>query len=217
MREDDVRLALANPMISIGTDSGARAEDGPFSESKSHPRAWGSFTRILGKYVRDEKLIPLEEAIRRFTSRPAARVGLADRGILRPGMKADVTIFDPATVRDVSTFVDPTHYSQGIEHVLVNGKAVVSGGKITERAARRKPIRGTRLSKVSRKALALATVCTGLNLVDHAPGRRSSLCRVDPDRHHRGVARANGASPQGIADEPSPARRSPMRRSAPTI
>ena len=141
MREDDVRLALANPMISIGTDSGARAEDGPLSESKSHPRAWGSFTRVLGKYVRDEKLIPLEDAIRRFTSRPAARVGLADRGILRPGMKADITIFNPDTVRDVSTFVDPTHYSQGIEHVLVNGKAVVSGGKITaERPGQ--PIRG---------------------------------------------------------------------------
>jgi N-acyl-D-amino-acid deacylase len=141
MREEDVRLALANPMISIGTDSGARAEDGPFSESKSHPRAWGSFTRVLGKYVRDEKLITLEDAIRRFTSRPAARVGLADRGILRPGMKADITIFNPATVRDVSTFVDPTHYSQGIEHVLVNGQAVVSGGKITE-ARPGQPIRG---------------------------------------------------------------------------
>ena len=141
MREDDVRLALANPMISIGTDSGARAEDGPYAESKSHPRAWGSFTRILGKYVRDEKLITLEEAIRRFTSRPAARVGIADRGILRTGMKADITIFNPETVRDVSTFVDPTHYSQGIEHVLVNGKAVVSGGKITaERPGQ--PIRG---------------------------------------------------------------------------
>jgi N-acyl-D-amino-acid deacylase len=131
MREDDVRLALANPLIAIGTDSAARAEDGPFSESKSHPRAWGSFPRILGKYVRDEKLITLEEAIRRFTSRPAARVGLADRGILRTGMKADITIFNPETVRDVSTFVDPTHYSEGIEHVLVNGRSVVSGGKIT--------------------------------------------------------------------------------------
>ena len=141
MREDDVRLALSNPMISIGTDSGARAEDGPFSESKSHPRAWGSFTRVLGKYVRDEKLITMEEAIRRFTSRPAARVGIADRGLLRPGMKADITIFNAATVRDVSTFVDPTHYSQGIEHVLVNGQAVVSGGQIT--AARPgQPIRG---------------------------------------------------------------------------
>lgn len=132
MREDDVRLALSSPMISIGTDSGARAEDGPFSESKSHPRAWGSFTRVLGKYVRDERLITLEEAVRRFTSRPATRVGLNDRGILRPGMKADVAIFNPATVRDVSTFVDPTHYSQGVEHVLVNGKAVVANGKITD-------------------------------------------------------------------------------------
>jgi N-acyl-D-amino-acid deacylase len=141
MREDDVRLALSNPMISIGTDSGARAEDGPFSESKSHPRAWGSFPRVLGRYVRDEKLITLEEAIRRFTSRPAARLGIADRGILRPGMKADITIFNAATIRDVSTFVDPTHYSQGVEHVLVNGVAVVSGGKITE-ARPGRPIRG---------------------------------------------------------------------------
>jgi dihydroorotase/N-acyl-D-amino-acid deacylase len=141
MREDDVKLALSNPMISIGTDSGARAEDGPFSESKSHPRAWGSFPRILGKYVRDEKLIPLEDAIRRFTSRPAMRVGITDRGILRPGMKADVTIFNPQTIHDVSTFVDPTHYSVGVEHVFVNGKAVVSGGKITnERPG--EPIRG---------------------------------------------------------------------------
>jgi dihydroorotase/N-acyl-D-amino-acid deacylase len=141
MREDDVRLALAHPMISIGTDSGARAEDGPFSESKSHPRAWGSFPRVLGKYVREERLITLEEAVRRFTSRPAARLGLADRGILRPGMKADLAIFNPATIRDVSTFVDPTHYSQGVEHVLVNGRAVVSGGNITtERPG--EPIRG---------------------------------------------------------------------------
>jgi N-acyl-D-amino-acid deacylase len=141
MREDDVRLALSNPMISIGTDSGARAEDGPFSESKSHPRAWGSFPRVLGKYVRDEKLITLEDAVRRFTSRPALRVGITDRGILRPGMKADVTIFNPATIRDVSTFVDPTHYSQGVEHVLVNGKAVVANGTITaERPG--EPIRG---------------------------------------------------------------------------
>jgi N-acyl-D-aspartate/D-glutamate deacylase len=141
MREDDVRLALSHPMISIGTDSGARAEDGPFSESKSHPRAWGSFPRVLGKYVRDEQLMPLEEAVRRFTSRPAARVGIADRGLLRPGFKADITIFNPDTIRDRSTFEDPTHYSEGVEHVLVNGKAVVSGGKITtERPG--EPVRG---------------------------------------------------------------------------
>ncbi|MDO8677993.1 MAG: D-aminoacylase [Acidobacteriota bacterium] len=149
MREDDVRLALSNPLIAIGTDSGARAEDGPLSESKSHPRAWGSFARILGKYVRDDKLISLEEAIRRFTSRPAARVGIADRGILRPGFKADVTVFDAARIRDVSTFVDPTHYSEGVMHVLVNGTAVVSSGKITsERPGQ--PIRGPGYKAISR-------------------------------------------------------------------
>ena len=141
MREDDVKAALSHPMMSIGTDSGARAEDGPLSESKSHPRAWGSFPRVLGKYVRDEKIMSLEEAIRRFTSRPAARVGIADRGLLKPGFKADITIFNPETVIDRSTFEDPTHYSQGIEHVFVNGTAVVSGGKIT--AARPgEPVRG---------------------------------------------------------------------------
>jgi N-acyl-D-amino-acid deacylase len=132
MREDDVRAALAHPMIAIGTDSGARAEDGPLSISKSHPRAWGSFTKILGTYVRDEKLVSLEDAVRRFTSRPAARIGITDRGLLRPGMKADITTFDLAQVRDRSTYTDPTHYSEGIRHVFVNGQAVVRDGRITE-------------------------------------------------------------------------------------
>jgi dihydroorotase/N-acyl-D-amino-acid deacylase len=128
-------------MVAIGTDSSAKAEDGPLSESKSHPRAWGSFPRILGKYVRDEKLMTLEEAIRRFTSRPAARVGLEDRGVIRPGLKADLVVFDPSTIRDVATFADPTHYSEGVVHVFVNGRAVVSAGRITsERPGR--PLRG---------------------------------------------------------------------------
>jgi dihydroorotase/N-acyl-D-amino-acid deacylase len=141
MREDDVRAALAHPLVSIDTDSGAKAEDGPLSESRSHPRAWGTFARILGKYVRDEKLLTLEEAVRKMTSRPAARVGLLDRGILRPGMAADITVFDPATVRDVATFEDPNHYSIGIRHVFVNGRAVVADGAITgERPGR--PLRG---------------------------------------------------------------------------
>ena len=132
MSEDDVRAALRHPLVSVGTDAGARAEDGPLSESRSHPRAWGSFPRILGRYVRDEKLLTLEEAVRKFTSRPAARVSLQDRGILRVGMKADITVFDPLTVRDVSTFSDPTHYSTGITHVFVNGRAVVVGGRIMD-------------------------------------------------------------------------------------
>jgi len=131
MNEEDVRTALRNPLVSICTDSEAGAEDGPLSESKSHPRAWGTFSRILGKYVRDEKLLRLEEAIRKMTSLPASRVGFRDRGILRPGMMADVVVFDPATVRDVATFEDPSHYSVGMKYVFVNGQAVVAEGQIT--------------------------------------------------------------------------------------
>ncbi|HUL71817.1 MAG TPA: D-aminoacylase [Vicinamibacterales bacterium] len=131
MTEADVRLALADPLVSVGTDAGARAEDGPLSESRSHPRAWGSFPRILGHYVRDEHLLTLEEAIRKMTSRAAIRVGLTDRGILRPGFAADIVAFDPATIRDVATFEDPTHYAVGLRWVLVNGRAVVADGKIT--------------------------------------------------------------------------------------
>jgi N-acyl-D-amino-acid deacylase len=113
------------------TDSGARAEDGPLSESKSHPRAWGTFTRVLGKYVRDDKVLTLEEAVRKATSQAAVRVGLLDRGVLRPGMAADLVVFDPATVKDEATFAQPNQYSTGMRHVFVNGKAVVADGAIT--------------------------------------------------------------------------------------
>jgi len=131
MQEADVVAALRHPLVSFDTDSAAVAEDGPLSASRSHPRAFGTFARILGKYVRDEKVLRLEEAVRKMTSQPAARVQLQDRGILRPGMAADITVFDPATIRDVSTFEDPMHYSVGVRHVLVNGRAVVSDGTIT--------------------------------------------------------------------------------------
>jgi N-acyl-D-amino-acid deacylase len=131
MSEDDVRTALTSALVGVGTDSGAQAEDGKLSESKSHPRAWGSFPRILGHYVRDERLLPLEEAIRKMTSKAAARVHLSDRGLLRPGMKADITIFDPATIRDVSTFDDPKHYATGVAHVFVNGRRVVADKAMT--------------------------------------------------------------------------------------
>jgi len=141
MSEEDVRTALQHRLVGIGTDSGAQAEDGKLSESKSHPRAWGSFPRILGKYVRDEHLLTLEEAIRKMTSKAAARVHLTDRGILRPGMMADITIFDPAAIHDVSTFDDPKHYSAGVKHVFVNGKRVVAGGAITSQRPGR-PLRG---------------------------------------------------------------------------
>jgi len=141
MSEDDVRTALKHPLVGVGTDSAAKAEDGRLAESKSHPRAWGSFSRILGRYVREERLLTLEEAIRKMTSKAAARVHLADRGLLRPGMAADITVFDPATIHDVATFEDPKHYSVGVKHVLVNGRRVVADGRITsERPGR--PLRG---------------------------------------------------------------------------
>jgi N-acyl-D-amino-acid deacylase len=141
MDEDDVRTALKHPLVGVGTDSGAQAQDGPLSESKSHPRAWGSFPRILARYVRDERLLTLEEAIRKMTSKAADRVHLHDRGLLRPGMMADITVFDAATIRDVSTFDDPKHYAIGVRHVFVNGRRVVADGAITtERPGR--PLRG---------------------------------------------------------------------------
>jgi N-acyl-D-amino-acid deacylase len=131
MSEEDVRTALKHPLVSLGTDSGARATDGVYAQEKSHPRAWGSASRILGRYVREEKLLPLEEAVRKMTSLPASRMGLADRGIVRPGMMADLVAFDPATVKDRSTFADPFHYSEGIPYVAVNGRLVVDGGRLT--------------------------------------------------------------------------------------
>jgi N-acyl-D-aspartate/D-glutamate deacylase len=141
MDEQDVRTALKDPLVSIDTDSAARAEDGPLAASKSHPRGWGTFARILGHYVREEKLLTLEEAVRKMTSQPASRVGLLDRGILRPGMAADITVFDPATIRDAATFADPNHYAVGVKHVFVNGQAVVKDGTITD-ARPGRPLRG---------------------------------------------------------------------------
>jgi N-acyl-D-amino-acid deacylase len=132
MDENDVRAAIANPLITFGSDSPAQAEDGPLSQSKAHPRAFGTFPHVLAKYVRDEHVITLEEAIRRMTSLAASRTKIMDRGILRPGMFADITIFDAATVKDVASYTDPLHYSIGIRAVFVNGRPVLLDGKITD-------------------------------------------------------------------------------------
>jgi N-acyl-D-amino-acid deacylase len=131
MRDDDVVAAMKTPWVSFDTDSGARAEDGPLSASKSHPRAWGTFTRVLGRYVREDGVLTLEEAVRKATSQAAIRVGIHDRGLVRPGMFADLVVFDPARVTDVATFEQPNRYSAGMRHVFVNGKAVVADGAIT--------------------------------------------------------------------------------------
>jgi len=132
MDENDVRAALKHRLVAFCTDSGASAEDGIFAKEKSHPRGWASTAQILSKYVRDEKLLPLEEAVRKMTSLSAARAHLFDRGILREGMAADIVAFDRANVAVHSTYNDPLHYSTGFPYVAVNGVLVVDGGKITD-------------------------------------------------------------------------------------
>jgi len=131
MNEDDMKAALKSPFVSICTDSGARATDGPLAGSKSHPRGWGTYPRILGRYVRDEKLMPLELAIHKMTGLPAANVGLKQRGLLRQGYFADITIFDPRTVIDRATFEEPNQYPVGINYVVVNGQIEVDNGQRT--------------------------------------------------------------------------------------
>ena len=141
MREDDVRAALSHPLVALGTDTGSGAADGVTAGTFSHPRGWGSATRILGHYVREESLLTLEEAVRKMTSLPAARMKLWDRGLVRPGLMADLVVFDPATVRDRSTFANPKQYSEGMRYVMVNGALVVDDGRITQ-ARPGRPLRG---------------------------------------------------------------------------
>lgn len=137
MSEDDMRAAMQAPFVSFCTDSGSRATDGPLAGSQSHPRGWGTYPRILGRYVRDEKLLSLEAAIHKATGAPAARVGLRDRGLLREGMFADIVVLDANKVIDRATFENPNQYPAGIEYVLVNGKISVDKGQRTAALAGR--------------------------------------------------------------------------------
>ena len=131
MSEEDVTLALKQPWVSIDNDSQGTSPDGPLGQEHPHPRAYGTFPRILRKYVREDHVLTLEDAIRKFTALPAQRMRLTDRGVLRLGMWADVVIFDPATIRDLATFEQPNQLSQGMEYVLVNGVPVIAEGKMT--------------------------------------------------------------------------------------
>jgi dihydroorotase/N-acyl-D-amino-acid deacylase len=131
MDEADVRAALQSPLVAFCTDSGAGATDGIFAQEKSHPRGWASTARILGHYVRDEKLLRLEEAVRKMTSLPAAAAGLQGRGLLKTGFAADLVVFDLAKVEAKSTYEEPRRYSAGFPFVAVNGVLVVDGGAIT--------------------------------------------------------------------------------------
>jgi N-acyl-D-amino-acid deacylase len=131
MSEPDVALALQQPWVSVDNDSSGTSPEGILGEEHPHPRAYGTFPRILRKYVREEKKLTLEEAIRKFSALPAQRMRLTDRGVLKQGMWADVVVFDPEAVRDVATFDDPNRLSEGMEYVLINGVPVVENGKMT--------------------------------------------------------------------------------------
>jgi dihydroorotase/N-acyl-D-amino-acid deacylase len=131
MAEPDVALALQQPWVSVDNDSSGTSPEGVLGQDHPHPRAYGTFPRVLRKYVREEKKLTLEDAIRKFTALPAQRMRLIDRGVLKAGMWADVVIFDPATVRDLATFENPNQFSEGMRYVLVNGVPVIEEGKMT--------------------------------------------------------------------------------------
>jgi N-acyl-D-amino-acid deacylase len=131
MSEPDVALALQQPWVSVDNDSSGTSPEGILGEEHPHPRAYGTFPRILRKYVREEKKLTLEEAIRKFSALPAQRMRLNDRGVLKQGMWADVVVFDPETIRDLATFDEPNQLSEGMEYVLINGVPVIESGKMT--------------------------------------------------------------------------------------
>jgi N-acyl-D-amino-acid deacylase len=131
MAEPDIVLALQQPWVTVDNDSAGTSPEGILGQEHSHPRAYGTFPRILRKYVREERKLSLEDAIRKFTSLAAQRMRLTDRGVLKQGMWADVVVFDPGTIRDVATFDNPNRFSEGMEYVLVNGVPVIEESKMT--------------------------------------------------------------------------------------
>jgi len=131
MSEENVQTGIAQPWVSFGSDAGSLAAEGHFLNASPHPRAYGNFARLLGKYVREEQIIPLEEAIRRLTSFPAANLKLKRRGLIQESYFADIVVFDPDTIRDHATFEKPHQYATGMKHVFVNGKQVLRDGEVT--------------------------------------------------------------------------------------
>ncbi|NCP01108.1 MAG: amidohydrolase family protein, partial [Sphingomonadales bacterium] len=131
MDEENVARQTALPWMSFGSDAAALAPRGVFLKSSTHPRAYGNFARLLGKYVREEQRTSLADAVRRLTSMPAGHLGLTDRGSLAEGQYADVVIFDPATIADTATYEEPQQFAVGMYHVLINGEPVLMDGKMT--------------------------------------------------------------------------------------
>jgi len=151
MSDDDVKLALAQPWAAFCTDAPGQAIDGPFAGEKIHPRSFGGAARLLGYWARQQRVFTIEEAVRHMTSLPARRMRLFDRGLVRPGMAADLVVFDPDTVIDVATYEDPLRYSTGVDTVIVNGKIVLDAGKLTaERPGKALRASGTRPRTTSR-------------------------------------------------------------------
>ena len=148
MSEDQLKVLLAHPLVGVGSDGSAVAPYGPLAKGKPHPRFYGTFPRVLGKYVREEKVVPLEEMIRKMTAMPAAHLGFVRRGMLKIGWAADVCVFDPERIIDKATFTEPAVYSEGIRQVVVNGEVVVDEGRHTGR------LPGRVLRKNSRGAVA---------------------------------------------------------------
>ena len=131
MSEENVKKKIAQPWMAFGSDAESLAPEGKFLLSNPHPRAYGTFARLLGKYVRDEQVISLQEAVRRLTSLPAGNLKIGERGALKTNYFADVVVFDPATIQDRATFAEPHQYSTGVEHVIVNGVPVLLDGEHT--------------------------------------------------------------------------------------
>lgn len=120
--------AMRQPFVSFGSDGSAVKTEGPLSSGKPHPRYYGTYPRIMGRYVREQKVLTLEEAVRKATSHNAGKIRIYDRGILRPGMRADITVFNPETIIDRATFDNPHQYAEGVEYVIVNGTIVLDQG-----------------------------------------------------------------------------------------
>ncbi len=129
--EEDMNFALIQPWCSIGSDGSALTIEGPLRIGHPHPRSFGTFARILGEYVRNRRILRLEDAVRKMTSLNASKAGLVDRGLLRPGLFADLTLFDPATILDQATYLEPFQFSKGIRFVMVNGQVVLDDGRHT--------------------------------------------------------------------------------------
>ncbi|HEU0225552.1 MAG TPA: amidohydrolase family protein, partial [Steroidobacteraceae bacterium] len=132
MSEDEVRRKVALPFMSFGSDGSAVSAEGVFLKSNLHPRGYGNFARVLARYVRDEKIVPIEEAVRRMTGHPAAVLGLRERGLLRAGYLADVVVFDPARIQDHATYERPHQYATGVSQVIVNGELALDDGEPTD-------------------------------------------------------------------------------------